>query len=206
MAQPPFPGPAGPSQPPLPLSFSLPARPTAPAFLSLVGPHARAAQPPRRGSPAPPPPRPAHASARPAAPPAQPRPSARAPSASARGAPAPLGPPRPAALSRVRPRARIRAWSAATAAQLRAHDRAYRAWAVPGPQPPGQPVPRAGSTTSSQTEPQEQPPVAQIFSRQSRSFSVRIPSFLAHDLALHLAVTAVGALRCVLPGVAAPSR
>jgi hypothetical protein len=53
------------------------------------------------------------------------------------------------------------------------------------PPPSGTRAP--GSTVSSQTELQEQPPVTQIFSRQSRSFSARLPSFLAHDLALRLA-------------------
>jgi hypothetical protein len=126
MAQPPFPGPAGPSQPPLPLSFSLPARPTAPAFLSLVGPHARAAQPPRRGSPAPPPPRPAHASAWPAA------------------------PPSPVAAQRVR------AWSASAArptapsrpaarASARTHPRVERRHRRPAPRPRPR-VSRAGGS------------------------------------------------------------
>jgi hypothetical protein len=137
MAQPPFPGPAGPSQPP-PSPLFLPPRSAHRASLPLPRGPARARGPassPRQPS-SPHRVRPTRARGLPR-PPAQSRPSA-----SARGAPAPLGPPRPAALPRVRPRARIRAWSAATAAQLRAHDHAYRARAVPRPQPPGQSVPR----------------------------------------------------------------
>jgi hypothetical protein len=161
---PPWPISAGPAAPFPP---SPPPRPTALASLPLVGTRARGparpAAPPRarqRRGPARllPRPQPSRGLSCPVA-------SARAQRVRAWSASA----ARPTALSRPAARTHPRVERRHTA-QLRAHDRAYRAWAVPRPQPRGQPVPRAGSTASSQTKPH-------IFSRQSRSVSVRIPSF-----------------------------